>query len=293
MTAPNMRISILARENDRNVNPVDATWDQLVAWLTSSSLEVQDRAHRSRICALWSPIVWRDYAKKINAQTVEPVLVLDFDKISWARMIQVLADLSTRGGRGLDFLWHTTFRYSGPDENGQLSGEARARVVIRCSRRIEAHEYERFWERAVYLLGLSGLIDSSCRGLDRAYFVPCHRVGVTPESGIHEGEPLDVDECLRVSLPSVQFESAPEDVGALEAPRDALHDLAVRLRRGKSGDRKLLGHYLQLVYKGESFAVSGNRDNVIFRLACLLAEEFPNASARSLAEHFRDRKSVV
>lgn len=67
---------------------------------------------------------------------------------------------------------------------------------------------------------------------------------------------------------------------------ETLERLAKLWRKSKSVTRQELGQALERVTKGESFALPGERDTLIFDLARDLAKALPDAEPKSLAEHF-------
>lgn len=268
-----MKISVLPRDNDRNATQIETTWSGLVDWITKAPpREVYVKGD----APLWSNIIWEKWANKANARSVSPLLIVDIDKTAWSRVLAWYEQ--TR----YSLIYHTSFSYRTPEDPEEL---ARVRFILPLSRECSVLEWDLLWPKLIEHIGLTGMVDTYCRDLARAYFVPVIMPGMPYVSGSKEGETIDVDAASRLTV-SAPLSALDVSGEGLDVPLDLLEDLVKKLRRAKNGERKILGHMLGHVCKGEPFAKEGGRDNAIFRLACLIAEEFPTGSPSSLANHF-------
>ncbi len=96
------------------------------------------------------------------------------------------------------------------------------------------------------------------------------------------------DEKKRKGVPDEKDEHERHDVTL-----DELRKLATKWKRRRWEHTKKMALVLRQVLNGESFAVKGERDEVIFRLGVLLAEELPSAKPESISRHFATSLKVM
>jgi hypothetical protein len=92
------------------------------------------------------------------------------------------------------------------------------------------------------------------------------------------------------NLTVAQYETPQLQV---KVPRDVLRRISGNLRRRKKAEFLELGWRLERVIAGESFAQNGERDNVIWRMAVLLADHLPHADPIALADHFAPSLQIM
>lgn len=198
--------------------------------------------------------------------------VLDLDKLPDARFDDLLPHLS-----GLAHIFYTTWSHPELQQRGLWAG----RLIVPFSRPVLASEWELFWPRFNHRFGDMG--DPACKDPSRLYFVPSAPADSNGASvyEVGEGAPLDVDALMGTHVPISVGLAAPEAVKP-----EYVKELAKRLQRKASTHLKNMGVRLTTMLSGQPFAEEGERDDVIFKLSCLLVEEWPRARSTDLANLF-------
>lgn len=168
----------------------------------------------------------------------------------------------------------------------------RFRVVNPLTRPVTPAEWPAFWDTMNKAYG--GVCDTKCIDPARLYFGPYAPAGTQDKNFYHvfDGVPVDVDRVLASTTASPFF--APQAPMALvKLTRDGLERYAKQLKRKTSEYLVQMGDSLGLVVKGDAFAQPGERDETIFRLACLLGERFSDYDPESIAIHFAPSLSLM
>jgi hypothetical protein len=265
-----MRPSQFRNARDNIPTPVDIEdWQHLVQWIgTHRILPHDEKTNAPALC----PAEWPDGATRAK-KTVRAVhfLAMDYDKLTQAEF-----DATLEAADGLQCLLYTTWSHA---TRHAKDGTWSFRTVTQLSRPVTPDEWPRFWLRANARLG--GLADPRCKDPSRIYFMP---TAPSPEGcvvEIQEGVPLDVDATLGDAEPAPLKEERLRVIGKMD-----LEDLASRLNRKAGATYRSVGHAIKAALNGEAFAVTGDRDQAMFRIACTIAEEWPDGDPSSIAMHF-------
>lgn len=277
-------------------------WPQIVAEL----LRIERRSRTPGIATLhedlvkktlplFSPVTLKPGTSRADESvTAVHLAVVDIDKDDRRKdekgkslpveFVQIDAVLAKLRERKLAYFLYTS--WSHPDVEGV--GGIKCRIVIPLSRAVLPIEWPRFWPRLNALV--DGLADSNCKNISRAYFVPAASVSTEgvecePFTENCDGECLDPDSLL--ALPASNVISLVERLKSPRKikPRD-LQDLVVRGKRSTQPEKRRLARALEAILAGESYAESGERDDVTFWLANRLVEELGNCDPVSLADLF-------
>lgn len=200
-------------------------------------------------------------------------VVLDLDHVpllDWHRVTWPL----------LDGLAHVV--YSSWSHATELAGQrASLRVILPLSRPCQPEEWDALWLAVATRVGGGvalpvteprGPVDPRCRDAAHVYYCPAHPAGAESSVWFHlqDGAPIDVDRMLAAGPCGDQ----PIVL--------VLSEIAERYARRRTDAARELGARLRRLARGESFAGPGERDDATWRLACVLAREFPDASERLL-----------
>lgn len=274
-----MRVSVFDGARDNDPKPLECTWDNLTQFLGPHRY---DRAEKLS-CPAFSPAEYAPGAKR-GTKGVQRLwlFVADVDHVTGNVALATLRRVASSGLAGLTY---STWTHAGDPW--------RFRVVNPLTRPVEPQEWPRFW--ATMNAAYGGVCDPKCADVAHLYFGPYAPAGTESQNFWHvfAGEPVDVDAVLGVTPPAPAPAVGPAGLFAPQTHlvlgkvgRDSLERLAKRLRKKSSDYLAAQGEALLNVCRGDPFATHGDRDNAIFRLACLLAEEFPESDAGSIAEHF-------
>ncbi|MEI6806922.1 MAG: primase-helicase family protein, partial [Myxococcaceae bacterium] len=202
---------------------------------------------------------------------------LDLDGVSSEVVDRLKAFLESTS-----YLMYTTWSHA---ESVEKSGLSYLRVFIELSRPVEIHEWRYFWSNLNQFTG--GFLDEACKDAGRIYFAPSVPK-ISPLNWIlaQEKTPLNVETILRQN---VVFKNTPNPAGTSNhsITREALVSLARGLRARANPNQQQLGLALKKVLDKEPFAEPGERDSTIYKLACLLAEQWPEAKPEDLASYFK------
>lgn len=268
-----MKISLFDNARDTFPTLVETTWQDLVTNFSSHETGYTDK----RDANAYSPAEWPEGTKHKVKKLVSRVHfgVIDLDKRPEDVVRGVMELLESKG---IAYILYTTFSHA----KYQAKGLWAVRVILPFSRPVEASEWKQFWPRMNAATG--GMCDPSCKDSSRIYFEPSCPAAEVDQSYIvsHEGGPLDVDTVMGTIIPAeLDSPDGPEPV-----EMEAVDALAKRLSKSLSGPRRVLGARLSKMLRGDIFADEGERDSIIFRMCCVLVEEWPHADPNKLASFF-------
>lgn len=158
----------------------EVSWEQLTAALG---------AHETRATkggGLYNLVRFANKRRKAGAISASG-LVLDFDHISQARALEVVAAL-----RPIAYQAHSTHS----SQHNDPAGEVCMRVIVPFSRDVTPAEFEIIWSQFKAFLPD---IDPKCRDISHFYYTPANRPGVTPFALVNHGPVLDVAALVRDS----------------------------------------------------------------------------------------------
>lgn len=273
-----MKISVFdgARDNDPKV--VECTWDSLIRILGPHRY---DRSEKLSVPA-FSPAEYPPGATRATKNVSGLWLfVADVDHVTQQVAVQTLERVHRSRLAGVAY---STWSHAGDPW--------RFRVVNPLSRPVAPAEWPTFWSTMNAAYG--GVCDPKCVDPARLYFGPYAPAGTEAQNFRHvfEGDPVDVDAVLRVASATPLFAPQPPLVlGKLG--RDAVERFAKQLKKKSSDYLVAQGEALLSVCKGDPFAEPGDRDNTIFRLACVLGERFSDYDPASIAVHFAPSLSLM
>lgn len=269
-----MLISTFDGARDNVPKHVECTWESF-----TRDLGPHDYTCTEKLSApAFSPAEFMPGAERASENVRQIWLfVADVDHVDQGR---ALATLGSVHRAGLAAVAYSTWRHA--------EDPWRFRVVNPLTRPVTPGEWPAFW--AAMNAAYGGVCDLKCVDPARLYFGPYAPAGTEAQNFYHVfgGVPVDVDAALRASVPSngaALFAPQPPLVlGKLT--RDTLERYAKRLKRLSDEYLSQQGEALALVCKGDPFAEPGDRDNAIFRLACLLGEKYVDYDPASIADHF-------
>jgi hypothetical protein len=268
-----IRVSTFLNKWDSIPKPVDLTWDQFVASLGPHRFDFGLDAKERGILPLFSPGEFVPGSRDKEKESIIRVHfgVLDVDHVSSEQLLGVCQKVE-----GYNAALYTTWSHS---DNLQKHGLWSARICIEFSRPLDPKEWQIFWPRFAAHFGM--VADPKCKDPNRCYYGAFAPPGTEPDANfiVFHGRPFDVDSLKGTSAP-------PPIQGTQKIPRDRLERLATRWKRSRDEWRSTMGEALSRLCKGEPFAEPGNIDNTIFQLCQDLAEAFPHAEPKSIAEHF-------
>lgn len=245
--------------------PADArrmAWDEFVTGIVPAN--PNEYARKIDLPA-FSVAEWpKDTPRSAKTALRAHAIALDFDGLSDEQFAAVVARLAPYRA----FLYTTWSHYESPNK---------FRAVLDITRPVEREDWAAVWARA---FAMFPECDRKCKDISRLFFGPFAPAPHAPITVAFDGAPVDIDEWLR--MPAVQPTTHPAGPTGL-----------LRLS-GKIAKRdKDLGKALAAVYNGEAFAEPGERDDVAFRLACAVAEEWPDESPAVLAGFFASSLALM
>ena len=263
-----IRIHVLRSHRDPTPRPVDLTWDELVAELTTRpdaltstfAADVTDKKSATAATVPgWIPASLKEPKRGDDYVSAVNVFVLDYDRhrvVEWDQAVKNLSDA------GLAFAWHSTRSHRPVD--GSLS----YRMALPLTRPFtEVEAWSKFYEYVVEKYAPSiKRTDGSTKDRGRLFYVPLLvEGGAEFESGRSDGAPLDVDAIL------LEMQQA-----GVEVPLHAPTALAAVLRDTPPlhGWQKAGYEALAALLKADPaapYAQPGHRDKALFACATWLA----------------------
>lgn len=224
---------------------------------------------------MFGPHIIRE-GQPVSVQNVTAVTfgVLDLDDWSETDIVDLLSDMDER----VPYVFATSWSHRG-------GGMVRGRILYPFSRAVLPSEWPRFWpifnERYA-----RGRADDKCKDASRRYWVPSFQEGgLAPPlyARNDSGSPIDVDAIL--------LDAAPAGfTGSTTPTRSDLQRLADRWASAKGGRKEhllKLSRSLRAVTKGDAFAPSGERDNLLFQLCSEIVSRWPTLNADEAAKLFQ------
>jgi hypothetical protein len=270
-----MRLSLFASAYDEEPKLWEGTWAEFAEQLSSHNYTRTVKEE----CPAFSPAIYPEGTEsREKSRVIElSAFVMDVDGLTQEQAVRLCGDVKDLG---LCAAVYTTWSHA-----AVAPARYKLRIVIPLSRPVLAAAWLGFWVRANALFG--GVCDPKTKNADRIFFAPYAPAGSEELNFCLQfaGEPLDVDLVMELD-PGEAAAEAPPDQSILS--REELERFAKTLARKKSDERKSeLGEVLLKVVAGEAFAEPGQRDNVLFRLAQVLATRFPDRTPESVASHFQ------
>lgn len=271
-----IRLSVY--ENTKNVVPLanEMSWEELSLLLSS-----HDFSFRAKHDApLFSPAELKPGSTRANASVLRVHFgVIDLDERT-PEEVSRLVDRLRAEHRA--FVFYTSWSHA---ETFIESGTICARLVFPFSRPVEAHEWDKVWQRMN--AAHDGLADEACKPLHQPYFFP-----VAPP-GSEELQIIDVNHGLPWDVSS---DGVPLPAPELRTRRVTVADLQ-ELLKGLSGARAeskvWYRAHLRKLISGESLAQHGNRDDTVWKLCCCILDDIPNAEPESLGALFAPSLQIM
>lgn len=242
-----MRIQLLSAEYDQSPRPVDLTWEQLVAALTTTPKHEFNKA-------AWMPAELSQQARGDKNVLAVQCLVLDFDDLTVLEWNTAREKLN-----GISHCWHSTRSHKPVD------GQLRYRAVLQLSRPVAAAQWKAFWAACVKIFGASSA-DPKCKNPERIFYLPCKNAHAF-ESGSGQGVVLPVDTIMLHAAPTPAAHSAHNGGAATE---EGLRQLAAGRAYGDFQEKgKTI--LLRLLNKERPYAQPGERDEALYAVAMFCA----------------------
>jgi len=263
-------VSLFDSARDNAPKHKTITWGDFAQSFATHNHEIRSKA----LLPAWSPARYPAGVTRSKDAVIDvAALVLDLDHVTEQDALDLAARVRSRG---LAAVLHTTWRHG--------SDPWRLRLIVRLSAPVPAEDWPEFWARANDLFG--GKADPQCTDASRIYY----GVHAPPGTEAHhfalifEGEPLDVRELLGSPGSPSPDPVPPARLEHVSLPR--LESFSKALKRKADDYLSELGATLSKALSGEPFAVPGDVDNTLFRLACVIAKRFPDGDPESIASHF-------
>src|SRR6187431_898066 len=256
---PALRVHVLRSHFDTAPQPIDVTWDELVAELTNrptGPLFPPDAADKKSPAAGTIPASLKRLGRGSDCVQSVNVLVLDYDKqrvTEWERARKNLE------AAGLAYAWHSTRSHRPVD--GSLS----YRMIVPLSVPFTdtgAGRWSKFYDYVVRKFAASiNRTDGSTKDPGRLFYLPFLIEGAPEfESGCHPGQPLDVEQ----TLAEMQEHGGPPALAALLKGDHAL----------LTGWEKIGYDTLYALLRADPaapYAKPGGRDKALFACATWIA----------------------
>lgn len=295
-----MRFSILPNIADIP-RAVDSPWDDLIASLRAHVITPDKRS-----VPLFSPASFIPGAPR-QMEYVESVSfgVIDLDHLNHDEAVELMAFLANLPFR---YAFYTTHSHGAVSDGTGVSAkkghpagtvEYAYRIIFPFLSPVPGKEWPKFWQRMAELFVTpSGRTrpDKQCSDASRAYYVPAAHPQRAELVQFYERPDLPQFDpsTLRLEVqvmnmgangrmypaPGSPFTATGEP--GRKVTRGGLETLASRLKR----KRNPTGEALAKVLDGLPWAEPGERDNTLYRLAGDIAQEFPQADMREVAEFF-------
>jgi len=247
------------------VQPVE--WVELTLLFREHDLSYADK----KLVPMFSPAELLPGGTRHNSQVSRMhFAVIDLDKHDANKVAALLDALRARD---LSFLFYTTWSHAEKVAAGKVGG----RLLMPFDSPVEAWDWERVWKRLD--ADTAHLGDPQCKDPSRAYFIPAAPADapVEPFVDIHHGKPWPVygdgvthtitEKSNRISVRDIQ--------GIIE-----------RHKAARDPYKKWVRDTLRTLLAGDSIASEGERDSVVWKLACAVLDEYPNADPTKLAAIF-------
>lgn len=260
-----MKISLLSALNSNVTSQDEVTWEEI-----EQLFKVHDNQFTQKTqVPMFSPCEFEEGKPHSGITAIRVHFgVLDVDGATKADIDLIKDKLKDHA-----YIYYTSWSFS--EDDAKYKDQWRVRFLFPFSRAVEKHEWSKFWAKMNAFFEFK--IDQNCKNINRGYFYPA---AVDLRSHVIEQQPgleLDVDLLLYSNL-----DTKPVKVPTI----NDLQALAAKLKRQKSEHKKEMAEILKIGLKGKELAENGNRDNTYFKLAALLAKEYPKVESKDLAKLF-------
>lgn len=254
--------------------PVEDSWDNWIQTLTTHKTVSQ----KDTTNFLFGKI---DQGKTRNDKNVQffDAMALDVDCVSDSQIEKIFETLSP-----FEFVLYTSFNHKAP--HLKPNEDNKVRIVLPLAARLPSSEYKKVQVQFDTLIG--GENDKGVRKISQPYYIyssPAERKDSS--FAIHNaGKWIELSDLPEFSKRETQ--TAEEFPSTLEISKSDLRKEAQRLGRSGSDFKRKLSIYLDRVADGSPFVTDQTRDNVMFLMACHVAERWPTVNPDHAAELFRD-----
>lgn len=259
-----MRISIVEFKSNKVLDQSEITWQELKELLTKHETRYKNKTD----VPMFSPAEFRPGQARSN-QAVSAIHfgVIDCDSITTAQLDKIKAKLALTS-----YVCYTSWSHT---KELEMQGQYRVRFVFPFSRPVG----EKLWGKAWAKLNVffEGLIDQSCKDLQRGYFFPASPNADGFWAKTNVGLDFDVDKLLMTS---------DSELKSGKVTADDLKKLADALSRKKAANAKQISEAINLGLAGKPIAFVGERDNALFVMAQEIAKEFPDCDPHQVSSLF-------
>ena len=254
--------------------PFERSWEEWIEELTTH----QTVSQKDTTNFLFGKI---ENQKTRNDKNVEffDAMALDVDGVSDSQVEKIFESLSH-----FEFVLYTSFNHKAPNLDPESNNKIR--VVLPLADRLAPSDYKKVQSQFDTLIG--GENDKGVRKISQPYYIyssPAERKDSS--FAIHNaGKWIEVSDLPKSTKRESQ--TAEEFPSTLEISKSDLRKEAQRLGRASSDHKRKLSLYLDRVADGSPFVTDQTRDNVMFLMACHVAERWPTINPDHGAELFRD-----
>jgi len=270
-----MRIAFYDSETDSTAKLVDVSWNDLVEDLTRAS-ESEKPCTGTKDCPNKYGPCWAPTAVTVPVRGDKPVthvdaLVLDLDSCT------LTPDEISARLDGLSHILHSTHSHSAGVRTAY-------RVIVALSEPVPAHQWSRFWSKAVARFGLP--VDPTCKNPGHIYFFPrvCTPVKVPFIGYARDGKPLDVVSILSaapVATLAAGLEPLPTPAPAALSMTEAIDvdEIRAAIKNLRKPETRAM---LMRLVDHQPMATVGSRDDTINRTMSALAGITPRPDLAAL-----------
>tara|TARA_R110000824_G_scaffold55027_4_gene151614 strand:- start:5617 stop:8082 length:2466 start_codon:yes stop_codon:yes gene_type:complete len=254
--------------------PISRLWEEWIPVLTT----LVPCHEKDTVNFVFGKIGTGETRKDKNVEWID-AMALDIDCVSEETLEQIVDKLSQ-----FEFVMFTSFNHKAP--NLELDANNKVRIILPLAERVPPENYKKIQSQFDTLIG--GENDKGVAKISQPYYIhscPIPRRG-DAFSIYNAGEWISIQDLPEIS--QAESVAAEEFASTMQISKQDLRKEARRLARTGTDHKRKMGIYLERVADGEAFVTDQTRDNVMFLMACHLAECWPNIDANHAANLFRD-----
>ena len=254
--------------------PISQSWESWVSVLTTHKTS----SDKDTTNFVFGKIGTGETRNDKNVEFID-AMALDIDCVSDETLEQVVESLCR-----FEFVMFTSFNHKSPSL--PIEANNKVRIIVPLEERIDPKEYKKVQSRFDILIG--GENDKGVRKISQPYYVHSCPAERKPHAFAiyNSGDWISLQDLPEIT--AAESVAAQEFASTMQISKQDLRKEARRLGRATTDHKRKMGIYLERVADGEAFVTDQTRDNVMFLMACHIAETWPNIDANHAANLFRD-----
>ena len=255
-------------------DPKSRTWSKWAKLLTTHRVT----SKKDTVNYVFGFIPEGETRKDIHVEYFD-AMALDVDCVSDSTLEAVVDSLSQ-----FEFILYTSFNHKLPTLDDDANNKIR--IVLPFKDRLPASEYKRVQSQFDTMIG--GENDKGVRKISQPYYIySCPDSRKSESFAIHNpGKFVELSDLPEIS--KQESAAAQEFPASMEISKSDLRKESKRIARSSTEHKRKMAIYLDRVADGSPFVTDQTRDNVMFLMACHVAERWPNVDTKQAAELFRD-----